>query len=195
MEVSKQNIDAAFAAAKDNEVALNVLESLFGKQKKRFENYTDIKTYEDACEFLGITPLPDDCAFTLENWVEYRPTADEIAYAKLKVIARAIRGGEDFSFAKAFEQGKYYYPYWYVCTKEYFEKELTDEERERGVLFGGYAHYGANAGFVCANVVHAPSYTYADFGSRLCFYDKERCLYFAKQFKELIAQFNFEGVE
>ena len=39
----------------------------------------------------------------------------------------------------------------------------------RGVLFGGYAHNDANAGFVYANTANAPTYTYASIGSRLCF--------------------------
>lgn len=39
----------------------------------------------------------------------------------------------------------------------------------RGVLFGGYAHEGATAGFGCATSRYAPSNTYAHFGSRLCF--------------------------
>lgn len=39
----------------------------------------------------------------------------------------------------------------------------------RGVLFGGYAGNGANAGFGCAYSNNAPSNTYAGIGSRLCF--------------------------
>lgn len=39
----------------------------------------------------------------------------------------------------------------------------------RGVLFGGTAYSGASAGFVYAYTNDAPTYTYAYFGSRLCF--------------------------
>ena len=39
----------------------------------------------------------------------------------------------------------------------------------RGVLFGGYASHGAIAGLVCADSTIAPSYSYANIGSRLCF--------------------------
>ena len=39
----------------------------------------------------------------------------------------------------------------------------------RGVLFGGNANDDATAGFVCAITNNAPSNTYADIGSRLCF--------------------------
>lgn len=39
----------------------------------------------------------------------------------------------------------------------------------RGVLFGGSANDGADAGFGCAHSYHAPSVTGATIGSRLCF--------------------------
>lgn len=39
----------------------------------------------------------------------------------------------------------------------------------RGVLFGGGAYSGANAGLACAYTLNTASATYANFGSRLCF--------------------------
>lgn len=57
----------------------------------------------------------------------------------------------------------------YFC--DYFYTSIPDSGvSERGVLFGGYAHRGASAGFVCALTSHAPSNTNAHVGSRLCFY-------------------------
>lgn len=38
-----------------------------------------------------------------------------------------------------------------------------------GVLFGGNANDGANAGLACADSSNAPSSANAHFGSRLCF--------------------------
>ena len=38
-----------------------------------------------------------------------------------------------------------------------------------GVLFGGYANSGANAGLACASSSNAPSDTAASIGSLLCF--------------------------
>ena len=46
---------------------------------------------------------------------------------------------------------------------------IPKAETLRGVLFGGAAYYGANAGFVFAYSYCAPSFTSAHFGSRLCF--------------------------
>lgn len=57
----------------------------------------------------------------------------------------------------------------YFC--DYFYTNIpASGSATRGVLFGGAANYGAGAGFVCAGTSAAPSYTNADFGSRLCFY-------------------------
>ncbi len=55
----------------------------------------------------------------------------------------------------------------YFC--DYHYTNIPTTETLRGVLFGGYASYGASAGFVSALSTDAPSYTRASVGSRLCF--------------------------
>lgn len=56
---------------------------------------------------------------------------------------------------------------------DYFYTSIPENgESTRGVLFGGYSHFGASAGFASANTYYAPSHTYASFGSRLCFTPK-----------------------
>ena len=40
---------------------------------------------------------------------------------------------------------------------------------QRGVLFGGAANYGANAGLSCAFTNYSATHASAIFGSRLCF--------------------------
>lgn len=57
----------------------------------------------------------------------------------------------------------------YLC--DYFYTSIPESGvSERGVLFGGAANDGANAGFVFAYTYSAPSDTYPAFGSRLCFF-------------------------
>lgn len=57
----------------------------------------------------------------------------------------------------------------YFC--DYFYTSIPSSGvSERGVLFGGRASYGTNAGFVSASTSYAAAFTHADFGSRLCFY-------------------------
>ena len=55
----------------------------------------------------------------------------------------------------------------YFC--DYHYTNIPTSEALRGVLFGGYASYGANAGFGSARSNGTPSGTNAAFGSRLCF--------------------------
>lgn len=59
----------------------------------------------------------------------------------------------------------------YFCDYFYTSIPATGTS-ERGVLFGGYAYYGAVAGFVYAYTNATASYAYATIGSRLCFYPK-----------------------
>lgn len=55
----------------------------------------------------------------------------------------------------------------YHC--DYHYTNIPTAETLRGVLFGGTAYGGAGAGFAYAYSTNAPSYSYASFGSRLCF--------------------------
>ena len=52
---------------------------------------------------------------------------------------------------------------------DYHYTNIPTSEALRGVLFGGGASYGANAGFGYACSYYAPSNAIANFGSRLCF--------------------------
>lgn len=55
----------------------------------------------------------------------------------------------------------------YFC--DYHYTNIPTTETLRGVLFGGGAHNGANAGLASAYSTYTPSATHAYFGSRLCF--------------------------
>lgn len=55
----------------------------------------------------------------------------------------------------------------YFC--DYHYTSIPTAEALRGVLFGGIANDGTNAGFAYAHSYNAPSNTTAYFGSRLCF--------------------------
>lgn len=55
----------------------------------------------------------------------------------------------------------------YFCDNHY--TNIPTSETLRGLLFGGRAHVGANAGFACAYSAYAPSHTDTYIGSRLCF--------------------------
>ena len=52
---------------------------------------------------------------------------------------------------------------------DYHYTNIPTTEALRGVLFGGAAHVGASGGLAYANSSYAPSASYTNFGSRLCF--------------------------
>lgn len=58
----------------------------------------------------------------------------------------------------------------YFC--DYHYTNIPTSVTLRGVLFGGYAYYGAAAGFAFAYSNYAPSHSAASLGSRLCFIPK-----------------------
>lgn len=128
-------------------------------------NYKEIKSYEDACKVLGVQPIS-------ENAVAAFPAEDRksmLAYHKLTIIARAINEGwkPDWNNTNEYK----YYPYFYI------------EENAKA--------QGA-AGLSCAITNNAASSTTANFGSRLCFHDRETARYAGRTFTELYEQILIE---
>lgn len=66
---------------------------------------------------------------------------------------------------------------------------MDEEDRNRLVLWGGDAYYGANCGLACANANNDWSYSLASLGSRLAVKSSEIAIYFGEQFKELWKDF------
>jgi hypothetical protein len=113
----------------------------FGTDFNKQYNYTDIKSFEDACRVLNIDPtFVDGSSFSKDN----------IAYEKMKVIIKAINGVDwkaDFSDTN---QVKFYN--WYIYTGSglrfsysltYYGNTSTDigarlcfESREKAEYFG-----------------------------------------------------------
>lgn len=91
---------------------------------------------------------------------EYRgDIARKEGYVKQLVLGE---DGDIMPLAAGAGSTTYFCDYFYTSTP-------ASGESECGVLFGGNAYSGANAGVVCANMYYAPTYTYANIGSRLCF--------------------------
>ncbi|MDR1222349.1 MAG: hypothetical protein LBL07_05665 [Tannerella sp.] len=120
-----------------------------------------IRTFEDACQALGLDPenLP-----IVENLPE-KDRKSLIAYYKLTIIARALNEGWEPDFSNT---GQCKYWNWF-----YIES------------------YGANAGFGYAYTYHAASSTYTHIGSRLCFKKNELAAYAREQFRDLYFEYLF----
>lgn len=78
--LKKENVIAAYKDADKKEKTL--LEKLFGEDLKPKKITDRVKTFEDACERLGIK-YDEMCGLT----------TDETAYRKLKIICRALNQG------------------------------------------------------------------------------------------------------
>lgn len=112
-----------------------------------------IKTYEDACKELGLPLYPERIQFMTE---------DELAYYKLKVIAKALNEGWEADWADT-SQYKYF-----PCF------EVTN---------------GAFSGLVYVHSNLALPYSYTYIGSRLAYKSRPLAEYAGKQFNELYAKF------
>ena len=177
-----------------------VLKTLFGdesnfidKPKPNLDDYTTIKTYEDACEALGEEPLPyePNPIMTLYG-IDYEVPPHIIALMKLETISRALWGKDWMPEPDADGSKQFYFPVFALYTQS--EIDNMDEEK-RGGLLSADATYGAGAGFGCLYTNYRSSGATADDGFRLCQETSEKAEYFGKQFLELWAEylkFNFE---
>ena len=177
-----------------------VLKSLFGdesnfidKPKPNLNDYTTIRSYEDACEALGVEPIFNEPNPIMNLYgVEYEVEPHIIALMKLETISRALWGKNWKPEPDADGSRQFYYPVFALYTKS--EIENMDEDK-RGDLLSAYSGVGANAGFGYLYTLSHSSHTSANFGFRLCQEDSEKAKYFGKQFIELWAEylkFNFE---
>lgn len=145
-----------------------------------------VKTFEDAVAELG----EDNNLVMMFKHFEAEGFAagseDLIAYLKLRIITAALNEGWTPQFTG--DECRYYT--WFDLYGEQEWNDLSeDTKRQRGVLFGGYANSGAYAGFVYADSITAPSDTYANVGSLLCFKNSELAVYAGKQFASLWLDF------
>lgn len=201
IEIEKKNVEAAYKVADEN--GKKLLDALFGKAAKantpNLDDYKSIKTYEDACEALGLTPIYSDenvdravCEHINDHW-DYRQDLPKHikALLKLETIAKALWGRNWEPKPDASGDTWFWYPWFALWT----EKEIQDLNKDqRGALLSAAATYGADAGFGYLSTTHRSSGAGAGIGFRLCQETEEKARYFGTQFVELWAEylaFNF----
>lgn len=200
IQIEKEKVQAAYKDACDG--VKEMLIKMFGKEvceaaKPTLDDYKTIKSYEDACEVLGLTPILSEnrnkalCAQFPDHY-DFRQNMPKhiIALMKLEIISRAL-WGKDFQPEPDAEGKKtYWYPWFSLYTKEEME-EMSEENRKslRGALLAGSAFYGADAGFGYLHTGSRSSYSIAYIGFRLCQETPEKAEYFGKQFIDLWAEY------
>lgn len=144
----------------------------FRIEEREYEDITNrVKSYADACKVLCIEPMDEDSM----KAQGFRP--DEITRRQLETITEALNEGWKPNWADTDEYK--FYPWFYIEVSE--------------VQTAG-ASYGANAGLSCANTVNAATDSFAVFGSRLCFHDRETARYAGRTFTDLYAQILIEKI-
>lgn len=195
IEVTEKEVKAAFDVAKTEEMK-NVLKALFCKDeegKPNLDDYTTIKTYEDACEALSVEPIFNEPNPIMNLYgVEYEVEPHIIALMKLETISRALWGKDWMPEPDASGSKLFYYPVFALYTQQEIDNMNEDE---RGGLLSADATYGAGAGFGYLYTYGRSSDASAHGGFRLCQETREKALYFGKQFLELWAEYLKFGFE
>lgn len=186
IEIKQENITEAFKSADGCEVAINILTNLFGKQKLDYTDFHNIKTYEDACEALGIKPVSRLLIEYGDGQKEEVIDIAHIAYVKLSTIARALNNDPEFP---RFTKNEYRWSPWYYLYSQEEIDDMDEEKRKELVLWGGPANSGACYGLSCAHSLGDWSSSYAYVGSRIAVKSEEIAKYFGNQFKELWRDF------
>ena len=164
LKITQEKVTAAFSEANDCPKAISILTALFGKQKPDYTDYHNIKTYEDACEAIGVKPIVRLLVEDEDGHKEEVADIAHLAYIKLYTIARALNNDPDFP---RFTKDEYRYTPWFYLYNQKEIDEMDEEDRNRLVLWGGCATNGAYCGLACANSYDDWSHSTAYVGSRL----------------------------
>lgn len=194
--INKEKVAEAYlnASAETKEA----LKALFGneiefKRKSTLDDYTTIKTYEDACEALGAGSVLNEPNPVMNLFgMEYKVPPHIIALMKLETISRALWGRTWEPKPDAEGSKNFYYPVFALYTQQ--EIEDMDEDEREGLLSAS-ANNSVTAGFNYMWTNNSSSHKSAGISSRLYQEDSEKAEYFGKQFLELWAEylkFNFE---
>lgn len=144
-----------------------------------------IKTFEDACNELGI-----DHNEWMQDKKELGLEADVIAYLKLRIIAAALNEG----WKPQFTTDEYRYFPWFCLYTQSEIDEMNEEDKSRVVYrSSSYAHAGGGVAY--AHTYSDSSLTYTCIGSRLAFKTRELAEYAGRQFVEIWADYVFKPEE
>jgi hypothetical protein len=179
IEITEIEVKAALDVAKSEEVK-NVLVALFCKGEKKptptLDDYTTIRSYEDACAALKCSPIDEKALHSAGV------RKGIIALIKLETISRALWGKKYQPKPDASGNSRFYFPWFALWT----EREIKETEDLVYLVYIPVIDALNNrAGFGYARTYHAPSSTNAHVGSRLWQESREKAKYFGQQFIEL----------
>lgn len=170
-----------------SEETKEVLRELFGAEAFKFD-YRSIKSFEDACEHLGISSCVE-IRFAQEGepiasyCTEYAKQA--AAVYMLKIICEALNNGQPYD-----ENGTTWFPVYWFYTKQELEEMGEGERKAKGIKLLSAADAGnaESSGVRCAYTIYRCAYTPAYYGFPLVLNSKDKAEYVAEQFEALIFQ-------
>lgn len=174
--IQRSSLVAAYRAG--NEEQKQMLEQLCGKEVFA-TNWSDITSYEKACEVLGIQ---------VREFKEIggRPQYMRMANAmqQLLVICEAINGNGGWYDS----DGYGYFPVFVLYTKNEMQEYGEAECKRKGIhqlLAACYASFAENAGVCCAITSDRGADMVARYGFPLCLNSQEKAAFVGEQFFEL----------
>ena len=177
----------AFYRSTSNDGRKVIKEALGEKFSETIPVTERVKTYDDAVKELG-----EDHPFVVAaNSAVWRypeeDNQDIVAYLKLRVVVAALNDGWKPEFT---DYERRWSPWYRLYTKEEIDN-LSEEDKEQVLLWGGFASGGSLCGLAYAVSINAWSCSDACVGSRLALKSEELADYAGKQFIELFAPFCF----
>lgn len=146
-------------------------------------DFHEIKTFEDACNRLGISaePLLVDSLGDTEAFLQAN------AFYKLKIIQKAVNGG-DFSDKNMYR----FYPFWQFYKEEWIAQMTQEQRQDDGIR--RIACYSENmyTGISKVRIIKSPHVsTYLNTGYiySFCFDREEAARYVDRQFENLFFQY------
>ena len=186
ISIQKENVLTAYRKASEEQKAL--LENMFGKEMFQSKNIIErVKTFEDACEVLG-----EDHQYVkaYREWMRiyYAECKDVTAYLKLRIICAVLNEG----WKPKFDGDEFrYYPWFYIYTKEEYEKLNKDEKKKCRVVGRSSHNAYAGGGFAFAYAFGASSVSHTVVGSLIVFKTRELAEYCEKQFIDIWEDYLF----
>ena len=186
LKISAENALKAYNATDDN--GKELLEHLFGREVFAPKNIMErVKSFGDAVDVLGIEHPFIKALKNHQNMFDGADGNEDVdAFLKLRIVTAALNEG----WQPKFTEDEYrWYPYFYLYTKEQYDR--LDEDEKKGCRVVGRAHNYAYmyGGVVFAYADYAWSVLYAHIGSRLAFRTEELAEYCGKQFIDLWIDF------
>ena len=186
ISIRKENVLNAYKQASEEQKAL--LENMFGKEMFQPKNIIErVKTFEDACAIIGDnhTLVKEYFGVVYNNIVI---TKNLIAYLKLRIIVAALNEGWN---PKSDGAECRYYPWFYIYTKEEYEKLNKDDKKKCRVVGRSHVNAYAFGGVVCSSAYFSSSYSYSYHGSLIVFKTRELAEYCEKQFIDIWEDYLF----